>query len=217
MNLRPYYAEGSKTMGFEIAEQLGWELPDVVVSPMAGGSLICKLDKAFKEFTKLGIVEGRDVKIFGGQAAGCAPIVNMVQDEADWVKPIRKPETIVKSLAIGDPADGPYAAEVMRRTGGWGSKPTDAETVAGIRLLAETTGVFAETAGGVTIAATKKLIEEGKIDRDASVVVCITGSGLKTKEAVEGEFDKISAIKPSLSAFDDHVGAMGVTAEPINA
>jgi len=212
VNLRPYYAEGSKTMGFEIAEQLGWELPDAVVSPMAGGSLICKLEKAFKEFTKLGLVKEKPVKIYGGQAAGCSPIVNMVHDGSDWMKPIREPNTIVKSLAIGDPADGVYAADVMRKSGGWGENPSDRETVAGIRLLAETTGIFAETAGGVTVAAAKKLIEDGRIDRDARLVLCITGNGLKTKEAIAGEFEQISAIKPSLKAFDEllttiHAGA----------
>ncbi|MBI1367248.1 MAG: threonine synthase [Planctomycetes bacterium] len=202
VNMRPYYAEGSKTMGYEIAEQLGWELPDQVVSPMAGGSLICKLDKAFKELTKLGLVKGKPVKIYGAQAEGCAPIVNMVKDEADWIKPIRKPNTIVKSLAIGDPADGPYAAATMRQSGGWGENPNDKEVVAGIRLLAETTGIFAETAGGTTVAAAKRLIESGRIDRNGSLVLCITGNGLKTKEAVSGEFKAIDTIKPSLAEFD---------------
>ncbi|MEX2671163.1 MAG: threonine synthase [Phycisphaeraceae bacterium] len=203
VNLRPYYAEGSKSMGFEIAEQLGWNLPDHIVSPMAGGSLICKLQKAFSELTKLNLVEGKDTKIYGAQAAGCSPIVNMVKDESDWIKPVRKPETIVKSLAIGDPADGVYASQVMRNTGGWGENPTDEETVAGIRMLAETEGVFAETAGGVTVAATKRLIDAGRIDPDSSIVLCITGNGLKTKEAVEGEFESINTIQPSLAAFSE--------------
>ncbi|QNN25495.1 threonine synthase [Planctomycetales bacterium ZRK34] len=202
VNMRPYYAEGSKTMGYEIAEQLGWELPDAVVSPMAGGSLICKLDKAFKELTKLGFVKEHNTKIYGAQAEGCSPIVNMVKDEADWIKPVRQPNTIAKSLAIGDPADGVYAAGTMRNSGGWGENPNDEEVVAGIRLLAETTGIFAETAGGVTVGAAKRLIENGKIDRNARLVLCITGNGLKTKEAVAGSFKAIDTIKPSLTDFD---------------
>ena len=202
VNLRPYYAEGSKSMGYEIAEQLGWRLPDAVVSPMAGGSLITKLDKAFQELTKLGLVEARATKIYGAQAAGCSPIVSMVKEEADWIKPIRQPQTIVKSLAIGDPADGVYAAATMRQTGGWGENPSDEETVAGIRALAECEGIFAETAGGVTVAATRRLVASGKLDANASVVLCVTGNGLKTKEAVAGQFRKIDTIKPSLAEFD---------------
>lgn len=203
VNLRPYYAEGSKTMGYEIAEQLDWELPDAVVSPMAGGSLICKIQKAFNEFIKLGFVESKDFKIYGGQAKGCAPIVNMVHDGADFATPIQKPDTIVKSLAIGDPADAVFAAATIRETGGWGENSTDEETVAGIRLLAETTGIYAETAGGVTVAATKKLVESGKLDKDSRVVLCITGNGLKTQEAIADQFEKISSIEPTIKAFND--------------
>ncbi|MHC4997242.1 MAG: threonine synthase [Planctomycetota bacterium] len=213
VNLRPYYAEGSKSMGYEIAEQLDWELPDAVVSPMAGGSLICKIEKAFNEFIKLGFVEQKDVKIYGAQAAGCAPIVNMVQDGADWATPIQKPDTIVKSLAIGDPADAVFAADTMRGTGGWGEKPTDEETVAGIRLLAETTGVFAETAGGVTVAATRKLVESGKLDTDSRVVLCITGNGLKTKEVIADQFEAISSIEPTIKAFNDRLEQKNPTEE----
>ncbi|MDH3583839.1 MAG: threonine synthase [Phycisphaerae bacterium] len=205
VNLRPYYAEGSKTMGFEIAEQLGWKLPDAVVTPMAGGSLICKIDKAFREFVKLGLVDDHPARIYGAQAAGCSPIVNMVKEEADWVRPIRDPKTIVKSLAIGDPADAPYAAATMRQTGGWGENPTDEETVAGIRLLAECEGIFAETAGGVTVAATRRLVESGKLDPDGTVVLCITGHGLKTKEAVADEFRTLSAIRPTLADFNAYL------------
>lgn len=203
VNLRPYYAEGSKTMGYEIAEQLGWRLPDQVVSPMAGGSLICKLDKAFKEMMKLGLVDEARPRIFGAQAAGCSPIVNMVKSGADWITPVRTPKTIVKSLAIGDPADGIYARQTMLDTGGWGENPDDAETVAGIRMLAECEGIFAETAGGVTVAAAKRLVDAGRIDRDASLVLCITGNGLKTKEAVADQFTSIDSIEPKLKAFDD--------------
>ncbi len=205
VNMRPYYAEGSKTMGFEIAEQLGWQLPDAVVSPMAGGSLICKIDKAFKELVKLGLVEEKTSAIYGAQAKGCNPIIDMVKSESDWIKPVRTPDTIVKSLAIGDPADGIYAAATMRNTGGWGEDPTDEETVAGIRLLAETTGIFAETAGGVTVAATKRLVNSGKLDADSSVVLCITGNGLKTKEAIAGEFREISHIEPTLDEFNAYL------------
>jgi threonine synthase len=208
VNLRPYYAEGSKSMGYEIAEQLGWRLPDAVVSPMAGGSLITKIHKAFGELTKLGFVEEHKTKFYGAQAAGCSPIVTMVKDNADWVRPVRTPNTIVKSLAIGDPADGVYAAGVMRTSGGYGENPSDAETVAGIRLLAECEGIFAETAGGVTVAATQRLIETGKIDRDSSLVLCITGHGLKTKEVVEGEFKQISKIAPTLAAFDSLIATL---------
>lgn len=202
VNLRPYYAEGSKSMGYEIAEQLGWSLPDHIVSPMAGGSLICKLQKAFEEFIKLGIVPKQDFHVHGAQAAGCSPIVNMVKSGADWVTPVRQPRTIVKSLAIGDPADAYYAARTIRSTGGWGENPEDEETVAGIRLLAETEGIFAETAGGVTVAAAKRLIEGGRIDRDSRIVLCITGHGLKTKEAVEGQFQAIETIDPTLAEFE---------------
>lgn len=201
VNLRPYYAEGSKSMGYEIAEQLGWRLPDHVVSPMAGGSLITKIHKAFNEFIKLGIVGESQFSIHGAQAAGCAPIVNMVQENSDWIRPIRKPETIVKSLAIGDPADGVYSARTMRSTGGWGEKPTDEQTIAGIRMLAECEGIFAETAGGVTTAAAKMLIDSGRISRDASIVLCITGHGLKTKEAVESQFKAIDTITPTIAEF----------------
>ncbi len=202
VNLRPYYAEGSKSMGYEIAEQLGWKLPDQIVSPMAGASLITKLKKSFDELTKLGLVESHATKFFGAQAAGCSPVVNMVQSGADWIKPIRTPNTIVKSLAIGDPADGVYAAGVMKSTGGYGENPTDEETIAGIRLLAECEGIFAETAGGVTVAAAKRLVKSGHIDKNGSLVLCITGHGLKTKEAIEGEFKAISKIKPTLASFD---------------
>ena len=202
VNLRPYYAEGSKTMGYEIAEQLGWRTPDNVVVPMAGGSLICKIKKAFEEFAKLGLIEEPSCAIHGAQAAGCSPIVNMVKDEADWVTPIKTPNTIVKSLAIGDPADAFYAAGTIRSTGGWGENPDDEETVAGIRLLAETTGIFAETAGGVTVAAARRLIESGKIKREGTLVLCITGNGLKTKEAVAPKYERPDAIEPSLKGFE---------------
>ena len=202
INLRPYYAEGSKTMGFEIAEQLGWTVPDNVVVPMAGGSLICKIYKAFNEFRKLGLIEDKSTRIFGAQAENCAPIVNAVKEGSDLIRPIENPDTIVKSLAIGNPADGFYAVNVMNESGGYGEDPSDAETVEGIKMLAECEGVFAETAGGVTVASAIRLIESGRIDRDSSTVLCITGNGLKTKEALEGQYAAISSIEPNLASFD---------------
>ncbi|MEM7391668.1 MAG: threonine synthase [Verrucomicrobiota bacterium] len=203
INMRPYYAEGSKAMGFEIAEQLGWKLPDSVVVPMAGGSLICKIDKAFKEFTDLGIVDEHPTKIYGAQAEGCSPIVTAVKEGTDIFKPVEKPDTIVKSLAIGNPADGFYAAQTMQRTGGYGENPSDQEVVEGIKMLAECEGVFAETAGGTTVSATRRLIESGRIGKDESVVLCITGHGLKTKEAIEGHCGTVANIQPSLQEFED--------------
>jgi threonine synthase len=202
INIRPYYAEGSKAMGHEIAEQLGWKLPDHVVVPMAGGSLITKIHKAFKEFQQLGLVPEHATKIHGAQAENCAPIVNAVKAGVDVIRPIAKPNTIVKSLAIGNPADGFYSIQTMKQTGGWGENPSDAETVEGIRLLAETEGIFAETAGGVVVAAARRLVEAGRIAKDESLVLCITGHGLKTKEAVEGQLGTARAIQPSLKEFE---------------
>jgi threonine synthase len=202
VNMRPYYAEGSKTMGFEIAEQLGWRLPDNVVVPMASGSLLCKIEKAFNEFKKLGFVKDTPVKIYGGQAEGCSPITQAVKKGNDLIRPVEKPETIVKSLAIGNPADGYYAARSIQDSG-------DAETIAGIRLLAECEGIFAETAGGVTVAAAKKLFETGKLDRKGCTVICVTGNGLKTKECLDGQFTTHQAIAPTLAAFDTLFDSLG--------
>ncbi len=202
VNLRPYYAEGSKAMGFEIAEQLGWRLPDNVVVPMAGGSLITKIHKSFREFVKLGFVKDHATKIFGGQAAGCAPIVNAIKAGTDIIAPVKKPNTIAKSLAIGNPADGFYAIQTMKQTGGDGENPTDDEIVEGIKLLAETEGIFAETAGGVTVGAAKRLVESGAIKRNESLVLCITGHGLKTQEAINGKCATPRLIGPSLREFD---------------
>ncbi|HEX8200586.1 MAG TPA: threonine synthase [Isosphaeraceae bacterium] len=210
VNLRPFYAEGSKSMGFEIAEDLDWRAPDHVVAPMAGGSLIGKLYKAFKEFELLGLSGPVRTKMFGAQAAGCNPITHTVKTEAFRVKPVRNPATIAKSLAIGDPADGYFASKLMRETGGWGEDVDDEAIVGGMRLLAETEGIFAETAGGVTVAVARKLIEQGKIDRDGSTVLCITGNGLKTQEALVGKIAAPIVIKPNLAEFEALVG----TAEP---
>jgi threonine synthase len=207
VNLRPFYAEGSKSMGFEIAEQLGWRAPDAVVVPMAGGSLVGKIHKALKELETLGLVDRVNTRMFGAQATGCNPITNAVRTDALKVKPIRQPNTIAKSLAIGDPADGYFAAKLIRDTGGWGEDVNDEEIVAGMKLLAETEGVFAETAGGVTVAVARKLIEQGRIDRDGSTVLCITGNGLKTQEAVVDHLARPVVIKPTLEEFEALVGA----------
>jgi threonine synthase len=201
INLRPFYAEGSKTMGFEIAEQLGWRLPQHVVVPMAGGSLICKIQKAFQELAKVGLIAEAACKIHGAQATGCNPITAAVKNGWQAHRPVRKPNTIAKSLAIGDPADGYFAAKVIRESAGWGEDASDAEITEGMLLLARTEGIFAETAGGVTVAVARKLIEQGRIGRADEVVLCITGSGLKTQDAVAGRLERPVVIKPSLEEF----------------
>jgi threonine synthase len=205
VNLRPYYAEGSKTMGFEIMEQLGWRIPRHTVAPMASGSLLTKIHKAYGEFVKCGIVDEAKFSVYGAQATGCAPISHAMKRGTDIVKPVPKPETIAKSLAIGTPADGYYAIHAMRQTGGNAEDVTDAEVVDGIKLLAEYEGIFAETAGGVTVACAKKLIETGKIPRDEEAVLCITGHGLKTQEAIIGKCGEPRLIMPSLREFEEHV------------
>ncbi|MBV8234023.1 MAG: threonine synthase [Planctomycetaceae bacterium] len=208
VNLRPFYAEGSKSMGFEIAEDLGWRAPDHVVAPMAGGSLIGKIYKAFKEFEQLGLLDGPvTARMFGAQATGCNPIANTVKTAATKVKPVRNPDTIAKSLAIGDPADGFFASQLIRQTGGWSEDVDDDAIVDAMRLLAETEGVWAETAGGVTVAVAQKLIEQGKIDRNGSTVLCITGNGLKTQEALIGKIARPVVIKPTMEAFESLVEA----------
>jgi len=207
VNLRPFYAEGSKSMGFEIAEDLGWRAPDNVVAPMAGGSLIGKVHKAFKEFERLGLIGPVATRMFGAQATGCNPITATVKTNAFKVRPIRDPQTIAKSLAIGDPADGFFASRLMHETGGWGEDVDDDEIVAGMRLLAETEGIFAETAGGVTVAVARKLIAQGKLDRDGSTVLCVTGNGLKTQEALMDRIARPVVIKPNLAEFEALVEA----------
>jgi len=202
VNLRPYYAEGSKSMGFEIAEQLGWKLPRHTVVPMASGSLLTKIHKAYKEFILTGLLDEAPFAIHGAQASGCSPISEAMKKGSEIVKPVPKPDTIVKSLAIGTPADGYYAIRVMKETGGLAEDVTDEEVISGIRLLAEHSGIFAETAGGVTVACAKKLIDAGKIPRDESIVLCITGHGLKTSEAVAGHCGAPRLIKPSLREFE---------------
>jgi len=202
INIRPYYAEGSKAMGFEVAEQMGWTLPDNVVVPMAGGSLITKIDKAFKELQTLGLVEPHETKIHGAQPENCSPIVNAVKAGSEVFRPVEKPDTIVKSLAIGNPADGFFAINTINRTGGYGENPSDEEVVEGIKLLANCEGIFAETAGGTVVAAARRLIESGRIGRDESTVLLITGHGLKTKEAVESRCGAPRNIQPSLREFE---------------
>jgi threonine synthase len=197
VNLRGYYGEGSKTVAFEIAEQLGWRLPTAVVAPMAGGSLVTKLEKGFKEFVKAGLVQGPLPRLFGTQASGCAPIVNLVESGGEQIQPVI-PQTIARSIAIGNPADGPFAARAIRTTGGWVSGVSDSQLVAGIRLLAETTGVFTETAGGVTVAGAMALARAGRLTRDDEVVLCITGNGLKTVEALSGELPEVPLVDPKV-------------------
>jgi threonine synthase len=201
VNLRPYYAEGSKTQGYEIAEQLGWELPDNVVVPMAGGALIGKIAKAFCELAHLGWVEPKQVKFFGAQATGCSPIVDAVKRGLSRVEP-QKPNTIVRSLAIGNPADGHYARRLITESGGWADSVSDPEIIDAIKLLAQTEGIFAETAGGVTAGVAQKLIQQGRIQPDETTVVCITGNGLKTTDAIAADFPATEAIAPKLEAFE---------------
>jgi len=210
VNLRPYYAEGSKTVGFEIAEQLGWRLPDNIVVPMAGGSLLTKIKKAFDELVALGLVDAKPVKFFGAQATGCSPISDAVKNGKDRFDP-QKPATIARSLAIGNPADGHYAMKVIRASGGWAEDVSDPEIVRGMRALAETEGIFTETAGGVTTAVAQKLVAQGRIHPDETTVLCITGNGLKTTDALAGEFTADAAIEPRLAAFEAYLGSILVT------
>jgi len=202
VNLRPFYAEGSKTFGYEIAEQLGWRTPRHVVAPMAGGSLIGKIRKAFDELHQIGMIDKPNCKIHGAQATGCNPITGAVKNGQEQHRPVRRPATIAKSLAIGDPADGYFAIKVMRETGGWGEDVSDPEIADAMLLLAQTEGIFAETAGGVTLAAAKKLIEQGRIPRDEEIVVCITGNGLKTQDAIAELVQKPAVIRPSMEEFE---------------
>jgi threonine synthase len=204
VNLRPYYAEGSKTVGFEIAEQLGWRLPDNIVCPMAGGSLITKIRKAFSELVALGLVEDKPVKFFGAQATGCSPISQAVQNDTDVIEP-QRPNTIARSLAIGNPADGPYASRAIRESGGWAEHVSDADIVSAIQQLAETEGVFTETAGGVTTAVTARLYAQGRIHPDELTVSCITGNGLKTTDCLSGAYEQTQAIRPRMSDFEAFV------------
>ncbi len=203
VNLRPFYAEGSKTFGFEIAEQLGWRAPDAVVVPMAGGSLITKIYKGLKELEQLGLIATARTRFYGAQAAGCNPISDAVKAGRRDIRPV-KPNTIAKSLAIGNPADGYFATGVITGTGGWAEDVTDEEILEAIKLLAETEGIFAETAGGTTLAVARKLVAQGRLTADDLVVVAITGNGLKTQEVLT--LAELKSIEPRLSAFEELIG-----------
>jgi len=211
VNMRPYYAEGSKSMGFEIMEQAGWTIPKHTVVCMASGSLLTKIHKSYQEFAKLGLAPEADYHIYGAQATGCSPISTAQKAGLDFFKPV-KPNTIAKSLAIGTPADGFYALRVMKETGGAAEDVTDDEIREGIKLLAECEGIFAETAGGVTVGVAKKLIASGRIPADDSAVLCVTGNGLKTIEAVAGHAGSTREIRPSLREFEAMLEAETKTA-----
>jgi threonine synthase len=214
VNLRPYYAEGSKTVGFEIAEQLGWRLPDNVVVPMAGGSLITKIRKAFDELIKLGLVEEKQVRFFGAQATGCSPISTAVKAGETEIQP-QRPATIARSLAIGNPADGHFAIRAITKSGGWSEDVSDAEVVDSIQLLAETEGIFTETAGGVTVGVARKLYEQGRISPDETTVLCITGNGLKTTDVLVNRFESEEPIAPKISAFENYLESALEIAAPV--
>jgi threonine synthase len=202
INLRPFYGEGSKSMGFEIAEQLGWKTPDNIVAPSASGSLLTKLWKSFKELETIGLVPAVKTRVFAAQAAGCNPIITAIREGSDIVRPV-KPRTIARSIAIGNPGDGYYAAKVTRDSGGYGSDATDEEILDAMQFLAETEGMFVEPAGGVTLAAAKKLVDSGRINRDGTLVLCITGNGLKTTETIADRLTMPAPIKPNLESFED--------------
>ncbi|HKA87810.1 MAG TPA: threonine synthase [Haliangiales bacterium] len=203
VNLRPFYAEGSKTYAYELVEQLGWRAPDHIVAPMAGGSLLTKIRKALGELDKLGLTDGASrARLHGAQAAGCAPIVTAVREGQEHIRPVKRPDTIAKSLAIGNPADGWYASQAIRASGGWAAAASDDEIVDAMRLLAETEGIFTETAGGVTLAATRRLLAEGRIDPGDSIAVCITGQGLKTTDPLVPVLRRPPIIAARLSEFE---------------
>ncbi len=211
INIRPYYAEGSKTFGYEIVEQLGWRAPQHIVVPAAGGSLITKIWKGLQEFRRLELIPEVPTRMYVAQAEGCGPIVNSVKEGSETIRPV-KPRTIAKSLAIGNPADGYYAYKVVKDSGGWGEHASDDEIVAAMKLLAQTEGIFAETAGGVTLAAAMRLIAQGRIPTDESIVVCITGHGLKTQEALADALPAPMQIKATLKSFDRALAAAGIMA-----
>ncbi len=200
INVRPYYTEGAKTYGFEVAEQLGWRLPKHIVVPVAGGTILPKIAKGFRELRDLGLAEG-DFTIYGAQAAGSAPVIQALHKGADLINPV-KPQTIAKSIAIGNPADGFYVLKAIRESGGWGEMATDAEIVDGIKLLARTEGIFTEPAGGTTVAVTRKLVAQGRIPRHEPIVICVTGNGYKTLEAVADGVEQPSRIPARLGDFD---------------
>ncbi len=206
VNLRPYYSEGSKTVGYEIAEQLGWRLPDNIVVPMAGGSLITKIKKAFDELILLNLVEPKQVKFFGAQATGCSPISTAIKQYSSEIEP-QRPKTIARSLAIGNPADGHYALQAISKSGGWAEDVSDPEVVSGIQWLAETEGIFTETAGGVTVATARKLIQQDRILPDETTVLCITGNGLKTTDVLADKYHAEAPIAPKLAEFEAYLAS----------
>jgi threonine synthase len=201
VNLRPYYSEGAKTHAYEVAEQLGWKLPKHIVVASAGGTILPKLAKAFKELVKVGLVQDTGCKIYSAQAAGCAPIINALHKGTDLINPV-KPKTIASSIAIGNPADGYYVVQAVKESGGWGDSVTDEEILEGIKLLARTEGIFTEPAGGTEVAVTRKLIQNGRIPRDESIVISITGNGYKTLEAVTRSIEQPYTITATLENFD---------------
>ncbi len=203
INIRPFYSEGSKSYGFEIAEQLSFRLPDHIVVPMAGGSLITKIWKAFQEFKTIGLLKEVDTRMYGAQPEGCAPIVNAVKKGLSIFTPVKEPKTIAKSLAIGNPPDGYYAAKVIRESGGWAECPSDQEIISAIKILAEKEGIFTETAGGVTFGAFIRLLESGKISKSDSVLISLTGNGLKTQEALAEYVPPIKIIEPYVERFEE--------------
>jgi threonine synthase len=206
VNLRPYYAEGSKTVGYEIAEQLGWRLPDNIVVPMAGGSLITKIKKAFDELILLGLVDPKPVKFFGAQATGCSPISTAIKQYSNEIEP-QRPKTIARSLAIGNPADGHYALKAIAKSGGWAEDISDPEVVESIQLLAESEGIFTETAGGVTVGTARKLIHQDRILPDETTVICVTGNGLKTTDVLADKYQGETSIAPKLAEFEAYLAA----------
>ena len=201
INVRPFYTEGAKTYGFEVAEQLGWKLPQHIIVPTAGGTILPKVARSFEELVRVGLVESSPFKIYSAQAAGCAPVVNAVHRGSDLIEPV-KPDTIAKSIAIGNPADGYYVMKAVRDSGGWAEAATDEEIVEAIQLLAQTEGIFTEPAGGTTVAVAKKLIEQGRIPKDESIVISVTGNGYKTLEAVEDVVPVPHRIGARLDEFD---------------
>ncbi|MEM1660398.1 MAG: threonine synthase [Candidatus Bathyarchaeia archaeon] len=205
INMRPYYVEGSKTLAFEVCEQLGWKTPDHIIVPTASGALLCAIDRGLKQFNELGLINNESVKLTAAQPEGCSPIVNAFKSGKDIIEPIEKPRTIARSLAIGDPADGIYALKAIRQSGGIAESASDDEIISAIKLLGKTEGIFAEPAGGVAIAVAKKLVESGEISRDEEVVCCVTGSGFKASECILGNTSKFEAIEPNFKALEKFV------------
>jgi len=204
VNLRPYYTEGAKTCAFEIAEQLGWRAPAHVVLPVAGGTLLPKVWKGFRELRDLGLIPELPTRVYAAQPVGCSPVVDAIRENSDVIRPVKKPDTIALSLAIGNPADGHYVVKAVQESGGCGETATNEEIIEAIRLLARTEGIFTETAGGVTIAVTKKLIASGRVPRDEAIVACVTGNGLKTTEPMAGRLGVVIEVAPSLRSFEEH-------------